>query len=48
MMNKQLKLLRAQPANTNTSLPLENVTNFKQGLFGGKKNFQNDKAKPHF
>jgi hypothetical protein len=46
MMNKQLKLLRAQPANT--SLPLENVTNFKQGLFGGKKNFQNDKAKPHF
>jgi hypothetical protein len=27
MMNKQLKLQRAQQANTNTSLPLENVTN---------------------
>ena len=24
---KQLSLLRAQPANTNTSVPLENVTN---------------------
>jgi hypothetical protein len=27
IMNKQLKLLRAQPANTDTSVPLENVTN---------------------
>jgi hypothetical protein len=27
MMNKQLKLLRAQPANTNTSVPLANVKN---------------------
>jgi hypothetical protein len=27
MVNKQLKLLRAQPENTNTSVPLENVTN---------------------
>jgi hypothetical protein len=27
MMNKQLKLLRAQPTNTNTSVPLENVKN---------------------
>jgi hypothetical protein len=27
MMNKQLKLQRAQPANTNTSVPLENVKN---------------------
>ena len=26
-MNKELKLLRTQPANTNTSVPLENVTN---------------------
>jgi hypothetical protein len=26
-MNKQLKLLRALPANTKTSVPLENVTN---------------------
>jgi hypothetical protein len=26
-MNKVLKLLRTQPANTNTSVPLENVTN---------------------
>ena len=27
-MNKELKLLRTQPANTNTSVPLQNVTNF--------------------
>ena len=27
MMNKQLSLLRAQQSNTNTSVPLENVTN---------------------
>jgi hypothetical protein len=27
MMNIQLKLLRAQPANKNTSVQLENVTN---------------------
>ncbi len=27
MMNKQLSLLRAQPANTNKSVSLENVTN---------------------
>jgi hypothetical protein len=27
MMNKQLSLLRAQSVNTNTSFPLENVTN---------------------
>jgi hypothetical protein len=27
IMNKQLKLLRTQPTNTNTSVPLENVTN---------------------
>jgi hypothetical protein len=26
-MNKELKLLRTQPTNTNTSVPLENVTN---------------------
>ena len=26
-MNKELKLLRTQPANTNTSVPLQNVTN---------------------
>jgi hypothetical protein len=26
-MNKELKLLRTQSANTNTSVPLENVTN---------------------
>ncbi len=26
-MNRELKLLRTQPANTNTSIPLENVTN---------------------
>jgi hypothetical protein len=26
-MNKQLKLLRAQPTNTYTSVPLENVKN---------------------
>ena len=26
-MNKELKLLRIQPANTNTSVPLQNVTN---------------------
>ncbi len=26
-MNKELKLLRTQAANTNTSVPLENVTN---------------------
>ena len=26
-MNRELKLLRTQPANTNTSVPLENVTN---------------------
>ncbi len=26
-MNKELKLLRTKPANTNTSVPLENVTN---------------------
>ncbi len=26
-MNKELKLLRTQPANTNTTVPLENVTN---------------------
>ncbi len=28
MRNKQLSLLLAQPANTNTSVPLENATNF--------------------
>jgi hypothetical protein len=27
MVNKQLSLLRVQPANTNTRVPLENVTN---------------------
>ena len=27
IMNRELKLLRTQPANTNTSVPLENVTN---------------------
>ncbi len=27
IMNKELKLLRTQPANTNTSVPLQNVTN---------------------
>ena len=27
ILNKELKLLRTQPANTNTSVPLENVTN---------------------
>jgi hypothetical protein len=27
IMNKELKLLRTQPANKNTSVPLENVTN---------------------
>ncbi len=27
IMNKELKLLRTQPANTNTSVPLESVTN---------------------
>jgi hypothetical protein len=27
IMNKELKLLRTQPANTNTSAPLQNVTN---------------------
>ena len=27
IMNKELKLLRTQPTNTNTSVPLENVTN---------------------
>jgi hypothetical protein len=27
IMNKELKLLRTQPANTKTSVPLENVTN---------------------
>ena len=26
-MNKELKLLRTQPANTNTTVPLQNVTN---------------------
>ncbi len=26
-MNKELKLLQTQPANTNASVPLENVTN---------------------
>ena len=26
-MNKELKLLRTQPANTNASVPLQNVTN---------------------
>ena len=26
-MNRELKLLRTQPANTNASVPLENVTN---------------------
>ncbi len=26
-MNKELKLIRTQPANTNKSVPLENVTN---------------------
>ena len=26
-MNRELKLLRTQPANTNTSVPLQNVTN---------------------
>jgi hypothetical protein len=27
IMNKELKLLRTQPANTNTTVPLQNVTN---------------------
>ncbi len=27
LMNKQLSLQQAQPENTNTSVPLENVTN---------------------
>jgi hypothetical protein len=27
IMNKELKLLRTQPATTNTSVPLQNVTN---------------------
>jgi hypothetical protein len=52
-MNKELKLLRTQPANTNTSVPLENVTNLLgivanvkiKKLVKNKRNQNNNLAK---